>query len=565
MPSTYTTNLGIEKIATGEQSGTWGNTTNTNLDILDQSIDGIISITLVSAGSSGSPNSLPITDGAVSNGRNKFIEFVDGGDLGATAYVQLTPNDSEKIVHIRNSLSASRSIIVFQGTYNASNDYEILNGEDVLLKFDGAGAGAVVSQVFANLALPSVNIDGGTIDGAVIGGASAAAGSFTTLSASSPISAADGSALTPSITNTGDTNTGIFFPAADTVGVAVGGTEVWRYGSNPTTAKNLIQNGSFAVAQRGTSIAGAPTNYYTLDRWQYRVGSGSETVRITTTQEDNGGVSGNDKWIKALVATAESSFGSGNASYYIQRVEANSCLGAFDSSGMRALSISFDAIVHADGASSMSAPYALPVIIQANDGTAKQYVTNVSVTSADTWQHFTVSVPALAGATNDADNGSALSVGWGLATGSTRLATANTWETNINSSGTSASENFADATNNYVGFANIQCEVGSVATDFEHEGLWHDAAKMLPLFSSNHHRQQCWLRSRSKWIDKRVHCDNYLHSYNWRATPSASIRTNSNMRYRSYLSGFISATTSSSAGNGAFPYAAGFYIRAVAL
>jgi hypothetical protein len=184
MPSTYTTNLGIEKIATGEQSGTWGNTTNTNLDILDQSIDGIISITLASAGSSGSPNSLPITDGAVSNGRNKFIEFVDGGDLGATAYVQLTPNDAEKIVHIRNSLSASRSIIVFQGTYNASNDYEILNGEDVLLKFDGAGAGAVVSQVFANLALPSVNIDGGTIDGTTIGGGTAGAGTFTSLDTS---------------------------------------------------------------------------------------------------------------------------------------------------------------------------------------------------------------------------------------------------------------------------------------------------------------------------------------------------------------------------------------------
>jgi hypothetical protein len=560
MPSTYTTNLGIEKIATGEQSGTWGNTTNTNLDILDQSIDGIISITLVSAGSSGSPNSLPITDGAVSNGRNKFIEFVDGGDLGATAYVQLTPNDSEKIVHIRNSLSASRSIIVFQGTYNASNDYEILNGEDVLLKFDGAGAGAVVSQVFANLALPSVNIDGGTIDGAVIGGASAAAGSFTTLSASSPISAADGSALTPSITNTGDTNTGIFFPAADTVGVAVGGTEVWRYGSNPTTAKNLIQNGSFAVAQRGTSIAGAPTNYYTLDRWQYRVGSGSETVRITTTQENNGGVSGNDKWIKALVATAESSFGSGNASYYIQRVEANSCLGAFDSSGMRALSISFDAIVHADGASSMSAPYALPVIIQANDGTAKQYVTNVSVTSADTWQHFTVSVPALAGATNDADNENALSVGWGLATGSSRLATANTWETNNNSSGTSASENFADATNNYVGVANIQCEVGSVATDFEHEDYGTTLQKCYRYFQAITIDSNAGYAAEASGSTSAYTAIITYISYNWRATPSASIRTNSNMRYRSYLSGFISATTSSSAGNGAFPYAAGFYI-----
>ena len=47
MPSTYTTNLGIEKIATGEQSGTWGTTTNTNFDLIDSAIDGIISVTLV--------------------------------------------------------------------------------------------------------------------------------------------------------------------------------------------------------------------------------------------------------------------------------------------------------------------------------------------------------------------------------------------------------------------------------------------------------------------------------------------------------------------------------------
>ena len=38
MPSTYTVNLGIEKPATGEQSGTWGDTTNVNFDILDQAI-----------------------------------------------------------------------------------------------------------------------------------------------------------------------------------------------------------------------------------------------------------------------------------------------------------------------------------------------------------------------------------------------------------------------------------------------------------------------------------------------------------------------------------------------
>lgn len=119
MPSTYTSNNGIELIATGEQSGTWGDTTNTNLSLLDTSLDGQVTITLASAGNSGSPNTLDIQDGTASNGRNRMVIFNDGSDLGATAFVQLTPNDAEKIMYIRNSLSASRSIIVFQGTYNA--------------------------------------------------------------------------------------------------------------------------------------------------------------------------------------------------------------------------------------------------------------------------------------------------------------------------------------------------------------------------------------------------------------------------------------------------------------
>ena len=156
MASTYTVNLGIEKIATGEQSGTWGTTTNTNFDIIDQAINGAVAVTLASAGTSGSPNTLAITDGSTSDGRNKFIDFNDGGDLGATAYVQLTPNDAEKIVHIRNSLSGGRTLILFQGTYNASNDFEVPNGKDVVLKFDGAGASATVTQVYEDLLVTAV-------------------------------------------------------------------------------------------------------------------------------------------------------------------------------------------------------------------------------------------------------------------------------------------------------------------------------------------------------------------------------------------------------------------------
>lgn len=158
MPSTYTTNLGIEKIAVGEQSGTWGTTTNTNFDILDQAVNGVIQITLTGTGTSGAPTVLDISNGSVSDGRNKFIEFVDGGDLGGTAYVQLSPNDAEKIVFVRNSLTASRSILIFQGTYNAANDFELPNGKDAVIKFDGGGASATVTQVFSDLLVPTLSV-----------------------------------------------------------------------------------------------------------------------------------------------------------------------------------------------------------------------------------------------------------------------------------------------------------------------------------------------------------------------------------------------------------------------
>jgi len=158
MPSTYTLNNGIELISTGEQSGTWGDTTNTNLSLVDAALDGQVTVTLSSAGSSGSPNALPISDGATSNGRNRVVIFNDGSDLGATAYVQLTPNDAEKIIYVRNSLSGSRSIILFQGTYSASNDYEVPAGTTAVVFFDGAGSGAVAANVFNNAYFDSLRL-----------------------------------------------------------------------------------------------------------------------------------------------------------------------------------------------------------------------------------------------------------------------------------------------------------------------------------------------------------------------------------------------------------------------
>lgn len=142
MASSYTDNLGIEKPGSGEQAGTWGSTDNTNYDLLDEAINGIISITLGSAGSSGSPNDLPITDGASSTGRNFFITITDAGDLGADVFVQLTPNNAEKVAYFKNSLSGSQDLYLFQGTYNASRDYVVSAGDTVRVAFSGGGASA---------------------------------------------------------------------------------------------------------------------------------------------------------------------------------------------------------------------------------------------------------------------------------------------------------------------------------------------------------------------------------------------------------------------------------------
>ena len=169
MTSTYTTDNGIEKPATGDRSGTWGTMVNSNMDLVDQALDGFVSVTAAATGSTGSPNTLPITNGSVSNGRNRIIHIVDGGDLGGTVYYQVTPNDAEKWFWIKNGLTASRAILLFQGTYNASNDLEIPNGKTCLVRCNGAGSGAVVSyvtadsQVTGSLAVDNLLLDGNTI------------------------------------------------------------------------------------------------------------------------------------------------------------------------------------------------------------------------------------------------------------------------------------------------------------------------------------------------------------------------------------------------------------------
>jgi len=90
MASTYSTDLKLELMATGENAGTWGTKTNTNLNLIQQAIAGFESITI----SSGSTTALVMSNAAISTARNMIIKFGTVTLSGATTVT--IPDSIEK-------------------------------------------------------------------------------------------------------------------------------------------------------------------------------------------------------------------------------------------------------------------------------------------------------------------------------------------------------------------------------------------------------------------------------------------------------------------------------------
>ncbi len=139
MASTYTVNTGIELIANGEQSGTWGTTTNTNLQIVDRLTSGVGSIAL-----SGTTHTLSTSDGALSDGQYKVLVF--GGSPSGTNTVTVSPNDQSKQYFIVNN--SGESIIITQGS---GASVTIADGSTDIIYCDGAGSGAAVTSFSTDL------------------------------------------------------------------------------------------------------------------------------------------------------------------------------------------------------------------------------------------------------------------------------------------------------------------------------------------------------------------------------------------------------------------------------
>jgi hypothetical protein len=129
MAITYSTNLKLTLIGTGDQAGTWGNTTNTNLGtLIEQAIAGYVSQTV--ADSAGSPTSLSIADGTSSVARNMVL--VLQGALSAARDIILPT--STKLYFIHNNTSGGFAVTA---KCSGQTGVSIPNGAKVILACNG--------------------------------------------------------------------------------------------------------------------------------------------------------------------------------------------------------------------------------------------------------------------------------------------------------------------------------------------------------------------------------------------------------------------------------------------
>jgi len=158
MASTYAANTGLELIRNGEQSGTWGTTTNNNLNIIDRLTNGVLSISLAGANS----YTLTTGNGNLTEGQHKVI-VLTGSPSGAVTFT-IAPNTNEHIYFFYNQTNAQVTVTQGSGANVVIPAVASSAGVNILY-CDGAGSTAAVTSLTDNLAMDNVSITGGSIAG----------------------------------------------------------------------------------------------------------------------------------------------------------------------------------------------------------------------------------------------------------------------------------------------------------------------------------------------------------------------------------------------------------------
>ena len=223
----------------------------------------------------------------------------------------------------------------------------------------------------------------------------------------------------------------------------------------PTTGalsnRNLIINGAMQVAQRGTSFT---SNGYTLDRWRFSTNAGAFTVSQSSTAP-----AGFTNSLKVDCTTTGTPTGQ-DEGYVETKIEAQNLQHLqFGTSGAQPVTLSFYVKSNKTGS------YGLWTY---QEDAASQYATTYTISSADTWEHKTITIPGNTATAINNDNGVGLDFRFYLLAGSDYAGTpAETWTTTLTSNRTT-SLNLADNTANEWLITGVQLEVGEKATPFEY-------------------------------------------------------------------------------------------------
>jgi hypothetical protein len=238
--STYSTNLALELIGTGEQAGVWGTTTNTNLGtLIEQSISGYVT----QAVATGTDTTITIPNGSSGVARNMYIELTGTGGASTNLVVPANKklyfifNNSTGAVTVKVSGQTGVSVPTGKKMVLVSNGTDIVNGLNYIADF------ASNSATITHLSATSASITNLTLTSLVISNLSIASANITTLTGSTQT-------LSGNLTLNGGTANGVLYLNGSKV--ATSGTALVFDGTNlgigtTSPTQKLDVNGGAAV------------------------------------------------------------------------------------------------------------------------------------------------------------------------------------------------------------------------------------------------------------------------------------------------------------------------------
>ena len=234
--------------------------------------------------------------------------------------------------------------------------------------------------------------------------------------------------------------------------------------------KNFIINGDMQCWQRATAATTVTNAYATVDRYKFTENtSGAFSSERSTDTPTGTGYS-----LKLQCTTADTSMAAGDYAYMVQNIEAQNLQSLqYGTSSAKTLTLSFWV------KSSKTGTYA--IVFSKLDNTVYLFRHEYTIDSANTWEKKTITISPTAGSTSfitsaagaiDNDNGTGCSVFWWLCSGTDlNGGTSNAWSSNTAHYTTTNQVNWFDSTSNNFYLAQVQLEIGEVATAFEHEDL----------------------------------------------------------------------------------------------